>query len=58
MDVPPGLEQGSSNKVCQLKKALYSLKQSLRAWFERLKSSKTIWLSSRTFGSYHVLQIY
>ncbi|RVW35060.1 hypothetical protein CK203_079821 [Vitis vinifera] len=39
MDVPPGLEQGSSNKVCQLKKALYSLKQSLRAWFERLKSS-------------------
>ena len=36
MDVPLGHEQGSSNKVCQLKKALYSLKQSLRAWFERL----------------------
>ena len=34
--VPPGLEQGSSNKVCQLKKALYGLKQSPRAWFERL----------------------
>ena len=36
MDVPPGLEQGSSNKVCQLKKALYDLKQSPRACFERL----------------------
>ena len=36
MDVSPGLEQGSSNKVCQLKKALYGLKQSPRAWFEIL----------------------
>ena len=36
MDVSPGLEQGSSNKVCQLKKALYDLKQSPQAWFERL----------------------
>ena len=36
MAVPPGLEQESSNKVCQLKKALYGLKQSPQAWFKRL----------------------
>ncbi|KAF7808226.1 sacsin isoform X2 [Senna tora] len=34
MDVPPGLK--NENKlVCKLKKSLYGLKQSPRAWFER-----------------------
>jgi hypothetical protein len=36
MEVPPGLEDSSSTgKVRKLKKVLYGLKQSLRAWFER-----------------------
>ena len=38
MDVPPGLEQGSSTIVCQLKKAFYGLKQSPRAGFENLST--------------------
>ena len=37
MEVPPGLEsQENFGKVCKLKKSLYDLKQSPRAWFERL----------------------
>ena len=36
MVVPPRLEQESSNKVFQLKEALYGFKQSPRAWFEIL----------------------
>ena len=36
MKIPEGLkDRPNSNKVCKLKKSLYSLKQSLRAWFER-----------------------
>uniref|UniRef100_A0A5B7CIF2 Putative Retrovirus-related Pol polyprotein n=1 Tax=Davidia involucrata TaxID=16924 RepID=A0A5B7CIF2_DAVIN len=36
MDVPPGFPSPSSEgKVCKLKKSLYDLKQSPRAWFER-----------------------
>jgi hypothetical protein len=34
MEIPPGLETSSNyNKVCKLKKLLYGLKQSPRAWF-------------------------
>lgn len=37
MDVPPGLESGENQgKVCKLLKSLYGLKQSPRAWFDRL----------------------
>ena len=36
MSLPPGFEEEHGrNKVCRLKKSLYGLKQSPRAWFER-----------------------
>ena len=35
MNIPPGFEGNTSNKVCKLKKALYELKQSPRVWFGR-----------------------
>ena len=35
MNIPPGFEGNTGNKVCKLKKALYVLKQSSRAWFGR-----------------------
>jgi Reverse transcriptase (RNA-dependent DNA polymerase) len=38
MDMPPGYS-GQGNKVCRLKKAIYGLKQSPRAWYGRLSSS-------------------
>ncbi|RVX02121.1 Retrovirus-related Pol polyprotein from transposon RE1 [Vitis vinifera] len=36
MEIPPGFEtQTTCNKVCKLRRSLYGLKQSPRAWFER-----------------------
>ena len=35
MNIPPRFERNTGNKVCKLKKALYRLKQSPRAWFGR-----------------------
>lgn len=36
MKIPPGFDtSATNNKVCKLKKSLYGLKQSLRAWFNK-----------------------
>ena len=35
MNIPPGFEGNTCNKVCKLKKTLYGLKQSHRDWFSR-----------------------
>ena len=41
MELPPGcmIPETHSQKVCRLKKSLYGLKQSLRAWFGRFTKS-------------------
>ena len=39
MEQPPSfVAQGESEKVCKMKKSLYDLKQSLRAWFGQFAS--------------------
>jgi len=36
MEIPPGFDTpATTNKVCKLKKSLYGLKQSPRAWFDK-----------------------
>ena len=35
MELPPGFEKDNHGKVCRLKKSLYDLKQSPRAWFDK-----------------------
>ena len=47
MDVPPGFEDSKTEgKVCRLKKSLYGLKQSPRAWFERFMQAM-LWFGFR-----------
>lgn len=44
MRKPQGFEdQNRPNYVCKLHKALYSLKQALRAWFDRLRETLLTW---------------
>ena len=35
MDAAPGFGEKFESKICKLKKLLYKLKQSRRAWFEK-----------------------
>lgn len=39
MQQPPGFEHPNPTLVYKLNKAIYGLKQALRAWFERLAAS-------------------
>ena len=39
MTQPPGFEHPNKDLVCKLNKAICGLKQALRAWFEKLKST-------------------
>jgi Reverse transcriptase (RNA-dependent DNA polymerase) len=39
MSTPPGyIQKDNSNLVCKLEKLIYGLKQSLRAWYDKLSS--------------------
>lgn len=42
MDLPPGMSNSDTMKVCKLNKALYGLKQSPRAWFGRFTKSMKV----------------
>jgi hypothetical protein len=40
MNQPPGfVTKGQEKLVCKLKKSLYSLKQSPRAWYDRINAA-------------------
>ena len=43
MEQPPGFfAQGEIQRVCRLRKSLYSLKQSSHAWFGKFKSLRNL----------------
>ena len=39
MEQPPGFKEGKEDEVCRLKKALYGLQQSSRAWFDKFSKA-------------------
>lgn len=48
MDAPHGFEDKFMNKLCKLKRSLYGLKQSPRAWFEKFANL----VKSKDIGSH------
>lgn len=71
MEIPPGFETSeNANKVCKLKKSLYGLKQSPRAWFDRFtkvvrmfgyiqcQSDHTMFLKQSPSGKKAILIVY
>ena len=58
MELPLGIKNGSSCKgeVCKLKKSLYGLKQSPRAWFGRISTTMKEF-GNKQSNSYHTLFI-
>ena len=58
MDIPPGVQCNFENrsKVCRLKKSLYGLKQSPRAWFGRFSAAMKAF-NYKQSGSDHTLFI-
>ena len=39
MSPPPGMFNTPSFEVCRLRRSLYGLKQALRAWFDKFRST-------------------
>ena len=70
MNIPPRFEGNISNMVCKLKKVLYGIKQSPRAWFGRFakfmkefgykqsKGDHTLFIKHSTVGGITVLLVY
>ncbi|CAM8951545.1 unnamed protein product [Rhodiola kirilowii] len=70
MEPPPGFIEKFGNKVCKLKRSLYGLKQSPRAWFERFtnflksqgytqgQSDHTLFVKKSTTNKMTVLIVY
>ena len=53
MDIPLGFDDSkSARKVCKLKKFLYGLKQSPRAWFERFTHAMLKWGFKQSQGDH------
>lgn len=53
MQQPPGyVPEGETHKVCLLKKSIYSLKQSPRAWFDKFSSLLIEFGFKRTISDY------
>lgn len=55
MEQPPGyVAQGESYMVCRLKKAIYGLKQSPRAWFDKFSTVVSAYGLKRTTSDHSV----
>ena len=55
MEQPPRyVAQGESHMVCRLKKAIYGLKQSPRAWFDKFSTVVSAYGLKRTTSDHSV----